>query len=119
MSRYDEELKQGFTEFEGDQATDAGLSPQVKIGDLTWPCTKSTRKVGRVHVIGGVQFTYDFTVHIRTDAIADDTTTVYSDVDDPIPGRTTVIIDGSTYRVEFVDFGHNAFVALFLKDPNS
>lgn len=119
MSRYDEELKPGFAEFESDQSDDAGLPPQVKIGGLTWPCTKSTIKVGRVHVIGGVQFTYDFTVHIRTDAIADDEQTIYCDVDDLTPGKATVIIDGATYRVEFVDFGHNAFVALFLKDPNS
>lgn len=121
MSLIDEELKQALQDMEADQsgknADGQETPPQVKIGGLFWPCSTGTKKIGRVHAVGGYTFTYDFAVNVRTDAVSGES--VFSSIVDALkPGKTKVEFDGDELRAEFITHGLGAFVTLYLIDPN-
>lgn len=117
MSLADDILQAGLESLESDQS-DAGTSPQITVGGLVWPCVKGGKKAGKVFQGngGGFTFAYDFEIHIRKNALSTDGS-LFSAQTLPVSGDEATV-DGTVYRIEFVDEGQGAYVALFLMDKN-
>lgn len=114
MSLIDSELQDGLTEMEADQADDTeGVPPTFTWASFEWPCSRNTNKVGSAFEIGGKAIIYDFAIRVRLNALDTTGAQTFSDVTAPVSGNT-LVQDGTTYRVEFVDTVHGGFLTLLL-----
>lgn len=116
MSLIDSELQDGLESMEGDQSTD-GTTELVTYAGKEWPCSIGTKKRGQVLEIGGKVIAFDFSIHIRNNAI-EAAGTEFSTVAVPKQGNN-VVHSGTTYTIEFVTTAMGAFYALYLISDNA
>jgi hypothetical protein len=118
MSIIDSELQDGLAEMEADQSTDGVPNLMTfPVGSYQWPVSLNTNKRGSAYEIGGKVILYDFAARVRLNAIDRSGAQTFSDIDPPqsgTTGRCLVTIDGTQYRVEFVDTAHGGFLTLLL-----
>lgn len=112
MSLLDSELQDGLSEMEADQADD-GVSKSFTFGGYEWPCSRNTNKAGSAYENGGKVVLYDFAIRVRRNAVDLSGAKTFSEITPPVSGNL-LTQDGSSYRVEFVDTAHGAFLTLLL-----